>query len=64
MMKEPMPLAVLVDAIGGTVDNVLDDELDGWESMGLDGDVLTLTFEPSDESEFERVSYTFKLVDE
>lgn len=59
-----MPLDVLVNASGVTVDNVYDDEADGWESMELDGDVLTLTFESSSESEFESASYTFKLVRE
>lgn len=63
-MKEPMPLAELVNAIGVTIDNVYDDVQDGWESMELNGDILTLAFEPSGESEFEGASYTFKLVSE
>ncbi len=64
MMKEPMPLAELVNAIGVTIDNVYDDEQDGWESMELEGDFLTLAFLSSHQSEFESASYTFKLVRE
>ena len=64
MMKPALPLGALVIAISSTIDGTYDDTLFGWEGIELDGDVLTLTFESSDESEFENAAYAFKLVRE
>ena len=39
-MKEPMPLAELVNAIGITIDNVYDDVQDGWSHPDSDEALL------------------------